>query len=63
MTNANQNTSFHLSAISRGYFWECACGEIHRSRESATGCRKCRQYLIDFNDRSPPVDLRTLINP
>lgn len=49
------------SAISRGYPWECACGEFHRSLESARICRKCRQYLVDFNDRSAPIDLRTLV--
>jgi hypothetical protein len=47
-------------AISEGYFWECACGEIYRTRENACVCRKCREYLVDFHDRSAPVDLRTI---
>ena len=29
--------------------------------EIARNCRKCRQYLVDFNDRSDPIDLRTLL--
>jgi hypothetical protein len=37
------------AAISRGYPWECACGEMHRSLESARNCRKCQRYLVDFN--------------
>ena len=55
------DVSVSASAISRGYPWECACGEMHRSFESARNCRKCRQYLVDFNDRSDPIDLRTLV--
>ena len=55
------DVSVSASAISRGYPWECACGEMHRSFESARNCRKCRQYLVDFNDRSDPIDLRTLL--
>lgn len=53
-------SDYQVDAIARGYPWECACGELHRSLESARICRKCRQYLEDFNDRSDPVDLRTL---
>ena len=48
-------------AISRGYPWECACGEMHPSFESARNCRKCQRYLVDFNDRSDPIDLRKLL--
>jgi ribosomal protein L37AE/L43A len=47
-------------AMSKGYFFECTCGEIHRTAESAWGCRKCRSYLWDedFADRTV-TDLRT----
>ena len=57
----NKLSDYQVSAISRGYPWECACGELHRSLESARICRKCRQYLVEFNDRSAPIDLRTLL--
>lgn len=53
-------SDYQLNAINRGFPWECACGELHRSYEGARGCRKCRQYLIDIDDRPDPVDLRTL---
>jgi hypothetical protein len=48
-------------AISRGFPWECACGEMHRSFESARMCRKCQRYLVDYNNRSAPIDLRKLL--
>jgi len=60
MENGNALRPHHLNAISRGFFWECACGEIYQTRENACICRKCRVYLVDFHNRSAPVDLRTL---
>lgn len=60
MTTKIVLSDFQLNAINRGYPWECACGELHRSYESAKGCRKCRQYLVEFHERQDPVDLRTL---
>jgi hypothetical protein len=54
-------SQYQIDAINRGYSWECACGEIHRTLHNAKLCRKCRQYLVDFLDRSDPVNLSTLI--
>ena len=54
-------SQYQINAINRGYSWECACGEIHRTLQSAKICRKCRQYLVDFLDRSEPVNLSTLM--
>lgn len=47
-------------AILRGYVWECACGELYRHEQHANTCRKCRDYLIDHEDRPRAVNLSTL---
>jgi len=51
---------YQVSAIARGYPFECDCGEIFKTSTAAWGCRKCRKYLAseDFESRSV-VDLRT----
>lgn len=46
------------AAVERGYPWQCSCGEMHRTESSARACRKCRDYLVRFEDRDPPRDLR-----
>ncbi len=33
-----------VNAIARGYFYECSCGELFATVESAQSCRKCRTY-------------------
>ena len=33
-----------LNAIAGGYRFECSCGELYKSVESAQACRKCRTY-------------------
>ena len=38
---------YQVEAIKRGYVYECACGEIHRTFDGAIVCRKCRDYLED----------------
>ena len=53
-------TQYQIDAIASGYPWECDCGELHRTREQAVICRKCRQYCMDYFNRSNPIDLRTL---
>ncbi len=52
--------SYQIQAVNRGYYFECACGEIHRTLDSAKLCRKCRSYLVDHPQirRVDPVDLR-----
>jgi len=45
---------YQIDAIKRGYHWECSCGEIHRTEQSARICRKCI-------DRDQPVDLRKFL--
>jgi ribosomal protein L37AE/L43A len=47
-------------AVAEGFFFECGCGEIHRTSSGAWTCRKCREYLMDadFDDREV-FDLRT----
>lgn len=54
-------SKFALDSIASGYCWECACGERFRTRENAVSCRKCRDYLLDFDNREDPVDLRTFL--
>jgi hypothetical protein len=43
-----------IDAVKNGYFFECACGEIHRTEQSARICRKCI-------DRDQPIDLRKFL--
>ena len=35
---------YTVNAIARGYFYECSCGELFLTVESAQSCRKCRTY-------------------
>lgn len=50
-----------IDAVKNGYFFECACGEIHRTEQGARICRKCVKYLVDYHDREDPIDLRKFI--
>ena len=50
-----------IDAVKNGYNWECACGEIHRTEQGARICRKCVNYLVDYNNRENPIDLRKFI--
>ena len=49
---------YQIEAVNRGFCFECACGEIHRTFTNAVSCRKCRDYLEDHHNRVDPVDLR-----
>ena len=49
---------YQIEAVNRGFCFECACGEIHRTFNNAVSCRKCRDYLEDHHNRVDPVDLR-----
>jgi uncharacterized protein (DUF983 family) len=54
MTHAD----YQIEAIAKGHHWECPCGELFKEYSHAKQCRKCRKYLVDFDDRDEPVDLR-----
>lgn len=53
-------TPQQINAAINGYPYACSCGEQHRTKAGAWGCRKCRQYLMedDFDNRTV-VDVRT----
>ena len=48
MTNAPATTAalsdYLVRAIADGYVFECSCGELHNTFNSAKHCRKCRVY-------------------
>ena len=47
MTNATStHSSYIVAAVADGYFFECTCGELYKTVESAAHCRKCRTYSI-----------------
>lgn len=60
MEKSDPIPSHYAEAIANGFFWECDCGEIHRTEQGARNCRKCRDYLMenDFYNRADPVDIR-----
>ena len=37
-------TEFYAYAVENEYFFECPCGECHKSIASAVACSKCRKY-------------------
>lgn len=39
--------NYYFSSNKGRYAWECACGELHRTAQSAVKCSKCRQYVAD----------------
>lgn len=57
MMNNKPLSQYKLDAIGNGYVWECACGELYRTREHACTCRKCREYLVDFYNREDPINI------
>ncbi len=39
-------------ALEAGYDFECDCGELHNTQDSAWACRKCPKYLTsDYSER------------
>lgn len=52
---------YYMDCVARGYYYECTCGEVHRTEKSAWDCRKCSVYLPDdeYTDRKV-IDIRTL---
>jgi hypothetical protein len=60
-TSARVLTAYELASIAEGFPWECACGEHLRTYEAAINCRKCYKYVVDYEDREEPVDLRKFL--
>lgn len=56
--SAITSTSHIVNSISRGFCFECSCGEVFRTPEAAKSCRKCRSYCV-FGYCTHVVDVRT----
>ena len=39
-----ETNEYYAGLIAKGWFYECACGEVFRTIGRAATCRKCRNY-------------------
>lgn len=52
---------YYADCLRRGFFYECACGEIFKNEKAAYNCRNCVAYLTpeEYSVRVI-TDIRTL---
>lgn len=36
---------YYIDCVSRGYIYECDCGEVHKSAGEAEACESCLEHL------------------